>query len=86
MHNKIDFRDVQASGSYVSGYQALEFSLLEALEGNLSLLLGDVTMEHLGFLLEIGLEEDLIGFLLGLAEDDGAAMPASVEVDDIGYD
>lgn len=86
MHNKINFWDVQSSCCYVSRHQTLEFSLLEALEGDLPLLLRDVSMQYLRFLFKVCLEKDLIGFFLGLAEDDGASMPASVKVDNISDD
>lgn len=43
-------------------------------------------MQNLRFLLKVGLEDDLIGFFLGLAEDDGASVPATVQVDDIRDD
>ncbi len=43
-------------------------------------------MQDLRFLFEIGLEENLIGFFLSFAEDDGASVPAAVEIDDIGDD
>jgi len=84
LDDEVDFGDVEAASCHVCGNQALEFPLLEALEGDLSLFLGDVAVQHLRLLLEIGLEKDLIGFLLCLAEDDGAAVATSVKVDDIG--
>lgn len=40
-------------------------------------------MEDLSFLFEISLKHDLIGFFLGLTEDDGPAVPATVKVDNI---
>lgn len=40
----------------------------------------------MSLLLEIRLEQDLIGFFLGLAEDNCSAVSSSIEVDDIGDD
>jgi hypothetical protein len=40
-------------------------------------------VKNLGLLLEVGLQEDLVGLFLGLAEDDGAAVPTAIQVDDI---
>jgi hypothetical protein len=56
------------------------------LEGHFSLFLGDVAVEDLGLLFEVGLEEDLVSLLFGLAEDDRPTVAAAVEVDDVGYD
>ena len=43
-------------------------------------------MKHLGLLLEVGLQEDLIGLLLGFGEDDRPAVSSSIEVDNVGND
>ena len=40
-------------------------------------------MQSLGFLLQIGLESYVVGFSLGLAEDDGSSMTTTVEVDNV---
>ena len=83
LNNEIDLGNIEASCCNIGGNQAFEISCLEALEGNFSLLLRNISMKHLSFLLEVGLEEDLVCFLFGLAEDDCPAMSASVEIDHI---
>ena len=85
LNNKIDFGDIETSCCNIGGNQAFEISCLEALEGNLSLLLRNISMKHLSFLLEVGLEEDLVCFLFSLTKDDCPAMPTSVEIDHISY-
>ena len=83
LNNEIDFGDIEASCCNIGGNQAFEISCLEALEGNFSLLLRNISMKHLSFLLEVGLEEDLVCFLFSLTKDDCPAMPTSVEIDHI---
>ena len=43
-------------------------------------------MQHLSLLLQVCLQDDLICFPLGLAEDNGSSVPSSVEVYYISYD
>lgn len=40
-------------------------------------------MQNLSLLLKIGLEEDLIGFFFGFAEDDSTSVASTVEVNDV---
>lgn len=44
LQDEVDFGDIETSGCYVGGYEALELTLLETMEGNLPLLLGDVAV------------------------------------------
>lgn len=78
MDDQVDFWDIEASCCDVSGDEALEFSLFEGLESDLPLFLGDVSVEDLGLLFEVGLEEDFVGFLFGLAEDDGSSVSSTI--------
>ena len=43
-------------------------------------------MQNLGFLLKVCFQQNFIGFLFGLTEDDGSSVSASVQVDDISND
>ena len=43
-------------------------------------------MKGLGFLVKVGLEQDLVDLFFGFAEDDGSAMPAAVKVDEVSDD
>ena len=56
LDDQIDFRDVQASGGDVGGHQAFQFALLKGLECDLPLFLGNVAVEHLRFLFQVGFE------------------------------
>lgn len=40
-------------------------------------------MQDLSFLLQVGLQKDLVGLLLGLAKDNGSAVPSTVKIYDI---
>ena len=86
LHNQVDLGDVQASGRDVGGDQAFQFALFESLECDLPLFLGDVAVEHLGFLLKIGFQQDLVGFFLGLAENDGSSVATTIKVHDVSDD
>lgn len=86
MDDQIDLGNVETSGSNIGGDQTFKFTLFKSLESDLPLLLGDVSMEDLGFLFQVSLQEDLVGFLFGLAENDGSAMSSSIKVDNVGDD
>lgn len=43
-------------------------------------------MENLGLLLQISLEENFVGLFFGFAENNGPAVSAAIEVDDISDD
>jgi hypothetical protein len=86
LHDQIDLRDIESSSCHVGGNEALQFSLLEGLEGDFTLFLRDVAMQNLRLLFQVGLEQDLIRFFLGLAEDDGSTVPTTVQVDYISND
>ncbi len=86
MDNQVDFWDIKASCGDVGGYETFKFAFLEGLEGDLPLLLRDVSVEDLGFLLEVGLEKNFVGFLFSLAEDNGSTVSSSVKIDDIRDD
>lgn len=47
LHNKVNLRDIKSSGCNVSGYKDLELSVLESLDCDLTLILGDTTMHYL---------------------------------------
>ena len=83
LHDQVHLRDVQAARGHVGRDEALELAVAEALEGDLALLLDDVSVEHLRVGLEVGLEQHVVGFLLGLGEDDGAGVLSAVDRDDV---
>ena len=84
LHNQVNFGNVQTSSSDVRSYQTFELTFFKALESDLSLLLRDVSMEHLGLALEIGLEKDLVGFFFSLCKNNSSAMTSTIEVDYVG--
>lgn len=86
LYNEVHLGNVEPSCCDVGCDEALEFALLKGFEGDFALLLGDVAVEDLGLLLEVGFEDDFVGLLFGLAEDDGSAVPPAVDVDDVGDD
>ncbi len=86
LDNQVNFRDVESSCCDIGGNEALELTLLKCLESDLPLFLWDVSVKDLGLLLEIGFKQDFIGFLFGLAENDGSAVSSSIEVDDVSDD
>lgn len=86
MQDKVYLWNVEPSCSNVGCYQTLQFSLFETMKCYLSLLLGDVPVKGLGFLVEVGLEQDLVDLFFGFAEDDGSAMSAAVKVDEVSDD
>jgi len=53
LDDKVDIRDVEAARGNICGDEDSEFALLEALHGNLTLVLGDVTMHDLNVLLDL---------------------------------
>jgi len=80
---EVDIGDVEAAGGDVGGHEHVELTLLEALKGDLSLVLGDVSMHDLDVLLDFVREQELVRFRLGRAEDDGLA-DTSVANEDVG--
>jgi len=78
LDDEIDFGDIETSGSNVGSDQTLELTSSESLESDFSLLLGDITMKDLALLLDVGLQHDFVGLLLGFCEDNGSAMLTSV--------
>ena len=78
LHNEINFRDVQTSSCHVSGHQAFQVASFKRLERDLSLLLRNVAVQYLSFLLEVGLNDDLVCFLFGLAENNGPSVSTAV--------
>ena len=53
LDDKVDIGDVEAARGNISGDEDTEFAFLEALHGNLTLVLGDVTMHDLNVLLDL---------------------------------
>lgn len=86
LENKVYFWDVKASGYYVGGYETLEFAISEALEGDFSLFLWDVSMKDLTFLFDISIHHDIISFFFGFSEDNRPTMFATIDEDNVSYD
>jgi hypothetical protein len=86
LNNQVNFRDVKSSCCDIGGNEALEFTLLKGLESDLPLFLGDVSVKDLGLLLEVGFEQDFVGFPFGFTENDGSAVSSSVKVNDVSDD
>lgn len=86
LNDEVYLWDIKSSCGNIGRNKTFKLAFLEALEGYFSLLLWDVSMQHLSLLLEVSLQQDLISFLLSLAEDNGAAMATTVKIDDISDD
>ena len=43
-------------------------------------------MEDLSFLFKVSFQENLVGLLFGLGENDGSSMSTTVKVDNVGND
>ncbi len=86
LDDQVDLWDIEASCGNVGCDKTFKFTLLESLESDLPLFLGDVTVQDLGLLFEVGFQQDFIGFPFGLAEDDGSSVSTSVQVDDVSDD
>lgn len=83
LNDEINIGDIETSGSNVSGYQNLELLLLESFEGNLSLLLCDITMHNLNLILYFLREKKGVCLSFGGAEDNCLAK-TSINEKDIG--
>ena len=70
LDDQVDVGDVEAARSHVRGHQHLELALLEALDGDLTLTLDDVTVHDLHLLLDLLGEDQLVSVLLGLSKHD----------------
>jgi len=86
LNDQVDLWNIESSGSNVCCNEAFKFTLLESLESDLPLLLRNVTVQNLSLLLQVGFQEDFVGFLFGLAENNGSSVSSSVKVDDVGDD
>ena len=53
LHDKVDAGDIEATSSNISGDQNVELLFLEALEGDFTLVLGDVTMHNFDVFLDL---------------------------------
>jgi hypothetical protein len=83
LNNQINFGNVQSSCGNISSYQTLQFSLFEAIKSYLPLFLGNIAMQNLGFLLQVGLKSYIIGFSFGLTKNDSPSMPSSIQIDNV---
>ena len=54
MEDEVNFGNVEPTGCNIGGDEALELTLLETVEGDLALLLRDVSVEGLALLLDVG--------------------------------
>lgn len=83
LDNEVNIGDIEAAGGDIGGDEDVELTLLEALEGDLSLILGDVSVHNLDVLLDLVREQELVRFCLGRAEHDRLA-DTSVANKDVG--
>ena len=82
MNDQIDTWNVESTGGNVSGDENFAFVCFELFQGNFAFSLSYFTMDHLNVLLDLLTEFDLVGFLLGGAEDD--CLAASIASKDVG--
>ena len=83
MDDEICFRDVDSSSSDISCNQAHKLPLSITFKGNLSLLLGYISMEDLTTGFDVGVKEDLVCILLGVCEDNGLLMHSAIAEYDV---
>lgn len=83
LDNEVNIGDIEAAGGDIGGDEDVELTLLEALEGDLSLILGDVSVHNLDVLLDLVREQELVRFCLGRAEHDRLA-DTSIANEDVG--
>ena len=83
MDYEVNIGDIEAAGGDIGGDEDVELTLLEALEGDLPLILGDISVHYLDVLLDLVGEQELVRFGLGGAEDDGLA-DTSIANEDVG--
>ena len=83
LDDEICFRDVDSSSSDISCNQAHKLPLSITFKGNLSLLLGYISMEDLTTGFDVGVKEDLVCILLGVCEDNGLLMHSAIAEYDV---
>lgn len=71
LDNQVHIWNIETSGSDICCHQNLEFTLFKPLNGDFPLILGDVSMHDLHFLFYFLRQNQLIGILLGLSENNG---------------
>lgn len=79
LDNQVDAGDIEAARCDVSGDEDTELFLLEALEGDFTLVLGNVAVHHLNVFLDLLREKQVIGLLLGGSEHDNLATSVANE-------
>lgn len=71
LDDQFNIWNIETSGSDVSCYQHTKFVLFESLQGNLSLILSDVTMHDLNVFINFIRQDQVICFHLCGGEDNG---------------
>ena len=69
LHDEVNTGNIKSSSSDVCSYENIKFLIFESLEGDFSLVLGDVTVHNFDILLDFVRQQELVGFLLGRSED-----------------
>jgi hypothetical protein len=70
LDNQVNIRDVEATGRDICCDQNFEFSFLESLHSDLTLILNDVTVHDFDILLDLISQNQSIGIGLGLSKHD----------------
>ncbi len=73
LDDQVDVGDVKTTRGNISCDKNSEFALLEALHGDFTLVLGDVTVHDLDVLLDLVRQEERVGVGLSLSKDDDLA-------------
>lgn len=76
LNDQVDIGNVQASRGDISSDQHFEFSFLESLHGNLTLVLRNVSVHDFDVLLDLVSQNESVSVSLGLSEHDGLALTA----------
>lgn len=69
LNDKLDTRDIKASGSHISSNETLKFTILESLQSDFSLILSNVAVHHFDVLLDFISKQKRVCVCFGLSEN-----------------
>ena len=86
LNDEVDIGDIKSSRGDICGDKDIELALFEALKGNLTLVLGDITVHDLDIFLDLIGQYQRVGISLGLAEDNGLSCGPTIDYQEICQD
>ena len=81
LNNQVDILNIQSSWGDICGNQNLEFSFFESFHGYFSLILCNISMHNLDVLLDFVWEDQLVGIVFGLSENNGFSISSVADQD-----